>query len=92
MPTVTLDEVLELATQLESADKLQLIGLLAPQIAVGLEATRVQREEARARRQRYYEEARALGPGSPTAGEILDADRKARDAVLMGVARNDVHD
>lgn len=38
------------------------------------------------------EELRAIGPVSPTAGEQLDWDRQARDAVLMGlVGASDVH-
>lgn len=38
------------------------------------------------------EELRAAGPVSPTAGDQLDWDRQARDAVLMGLeGASDVH-
>lgn len=89
MTDTTFDEVLALATRLAPADKLRLIAQLAVQLVPTLEQT--QREDVLEQRRRYYEEAKKLGPVSPTAGDIIDADRRERDAVLMGKISEDVH-
>lgn len=92
---ITLDEVQSLVDQLSPDDKRHLWDRLSAQLAQlqsppgGQPAAR---QEAWGQWDALREEFRAIRPVSPTAGEQLDWDRQARDAVLMGLAgAGDVH-
>ena len=87
--TITLDDVQHLVDQLSPLDQVRLIEHLSRQIAPALAATRgvpadAGSEDAWARMTRLREEFRQLGPVSPSPAEQLDADRRERDAMLMG--------
>jgi hypothetical protein len=94
--TITLDDARHLVDQLSPLDQLRLIEYLSRQIAPALAATpavpaNVSAEDAWARLAQLREEFRQLGPVSPSPAEQLEADRRERDAMLMGRAGDDVH-
>jgi hypothetical protein len=94
--TITLDDARQLVDQLSPLDQLRLIEYLSRQIAPALAETStapapVDAEDAWGKLARLREEFRELGPVSPSPAEQLDADRRERDAMLMGRTADDVH-
>jgi hypothetical protein len=93
---ISLDDVQHLADQLSPLDQVRLIEYLSRQIAPALAETAtppvaVSDEAAWAKLARLREEFRQMGPVSPSPAEQLDADRRERDAMLMGRASDNVH-
>lgn len=97
MTHITLDDVQHLVDQLSPLDQARLVEHLMHRIvpivaAAQPAATGSQKADAWARWDQLREEFRALGPASPSVSEQLDADRRDRDAILMGRSRKaDVH-
>ena len=94
--TITLDDAQHLVDQLSPLDQLRLIEYLSRQIAPALAGppttpANTGAEDAWAKLARLREEFRQLGPVSPSPAEQLEADRRERDAMLMGRAADDVH-
>lgn len=92
--TISLDHVQQLADQLSPLDQVRLIEHLSRQIAPALAdaAPAPSRDEdAWAKLARLREEFRQLGPVSPSPAEQLEADRRERDAMVMGRAADNVH-
>ena len=94
--TITLDHVQHLAGQLSPLDQVRLIEYLSRQIAPALAETAAapattSDEDAWAKLARLREEFRQMGPVSPSPAEQLEADRRERDAMLMGRRADDVH-
>ena len=89
---ITLDQVLDLAYKLSVRDQARLIARLAPAIERALDAPSATVDDPWERLERLRAEFEQLGPVSPSPAEQLDADRLARDAVLMGKdSVGDVH-
>ena len=93
---ITLDNVQHLADQLSPLDQVRLIEHLSRKIAPALTSAAApsaaeSNEDAWAKLARLREEYRQLGPVSSSPAEQLEADRRERDAMLMGRAADDVH-
>ncbi len=94
--TITIDDVQQLVDQLSPLDQIRLIEHLSRQIAPALAVlpaapADVIAEDAWAKLARLREEFRQLGPVSPSPAEQLAADRRERDAMLIGRGADDVH-
>lgn len=94
--TVSLDQVQQLADRLSPLDQARLIEHLSRRIVRALAETAAPAnatsdEDAWAKLERLREELHQLGPVSPTPAEQLEADRRERDAMVMGRPAGDVH-
>ena len=84
---MTLEAIERLADELSPLDQVRLIEHLTPRLAPArADAQPATRAAADAwkRRAQLREEFRALGPASPSMSEQLEADRRDRDAALIG--------
>jgi len=86
MPTLTLEQVIDLAHQLPREQRRQLIMRLEQELASEAPPARPRMtpEEARAAWAQLRESMRDLPTPRMTAGEQLEADRRDRDRALLG--------
>lgn len=94
--TVSLAQVQQLADRLSPLDQARLIEHLSRRIVPALAETAAPStvatdDDAWVNLARLREEFRQMGPVSPTPAEQLEADRRERDAILMGRPADDVH-
>jgi hypothetical protein len=86
--TITLEEIQCLADQLTPPDQARLIAYLAQQLEVTTTPAPTPPDQASTaaweRLRQLREELMQIEPGSPTPAEILEADRRERDAALRG--------
>src|SRR3954469_22117147 len=96
MTATPFDQALTAARRLAPRERARLIAQLAEELvepALAIEEAAPSSEDAWERLSRFRDDLYALGPVSPTLAEQLDADRRERDAMLMGggVPGDDVH-
>lgn len=94
--TATFDQVLATARKLSPRDRARLIAQLAQELVVAPAVLptfdRKSYDAAWKHWDQVREELYQQGPASPSLAEQLDADRRERDALLMGqAAADDVH-
>lgn len=84
--TPTLDQVLDLAYKLPKAQRGELIARLVIDLTTDAPPP-AQANDAWERLNQLREEFRQIGPVAPTPAELLDTDRRERQAMIEGSAR-----